>query len=352
MSEIYPFSHSADQYQYTIPVKQFATLISPASLKHYYDHRFTQVNSPGRAATNCVSDRTANGSIPTFAYYESTTMVLKPRDITTYLAQSVVSGYKLHRDYIEYIEQFYKNEPFVVPAEIIFSDNMGAVPSLTGIDATKQFKFTHVKEMCVLFPRRVSDYTVQFNPCLEKLSVSMFNHDYPEKETDTTSARFLRSQLETMGLDTVLQCTESLEQSITSPPSYLRPVRDRSMSDNTDFIFVIPLERASANAFFFDGKDSGADTETVTISGKFIRDKNGQTIDTYALLNRHDDAVNEASYNRTPPIVALVSDTFWLFTSHNGGVVEYNTKESWIELFEKRFPALAQKLARDYMARF
>jgi hypothetical protein len=64
----------------------------------------------------------------------------------------------------------------------------------------------------------------------------MFNHDYPDKETNTTSARFLRSQLEAMGLDTILQVTESLEQSYISPPSY------RSVSDNTDFVFVIPVE--------------------------------------------------------------------------------------------------------------
>jgi hypothetical protein len=80
----------------------------------------------------------------------------------------------------------------------------------------------------------------------------MFNHDYPDKETNTTSARFFRSQLESMGLDTILQATESLEQSYISPPSYQIPTRDRSISDNTDFVFVIPVERLSANAFFFD----------------------------------------------------------------------------------------------------
>jgi hypothetical protein len=100
------------------------------------------------------------------------------------------------------------NEPFVVPAEIIYNDKFGAYPHGNGIDATKQFKFTNVKEVCILFPR-----------CLDKLCISMFNHDYPDKETNTVSARFLRSQLEARGLDTILQATESLEQSYISPPS-------------------------------------------------------------------------------------------------------------------------------------
>jgi hypothetical protein len=87
----------------------------------------------------------------------------------------------------------FTNEPFVVPAEIIYSDNFGAYPHGNDIDVTKQFKFTNVKEVRILFPPHVSDLTVQFSPCLDKLCISMFNHDYPDKETNTTSARFLRS---------------------------------------------------------------------------------------------------------------------------------------------------------------
>jgi hypothetical protein len=70
----------------------------------------------------------------------------------------------------------------------------------------------------------------------------MFNHDYLDKQTNTTSAQFLWSQLEAMGLDTILQATESLEQSYISPPSYQFPTSDRSISDNTDFVFVIPTK--------------------------------------------------------------------------------------------------------------
>jgi hypothetical protein len=183
-------------------------------------------------------------------------ILLKPRSITSYAVESIISGYKLNPTYISYIRDFYQNEPFVVPAELVYTDNMGGTgPDSTGINVTKQFKFTHVKEICILFPRYPTDLTVHFNPCLDKLSLTMFNHDYPDKETNTTSARFLRSQLEAMVLDSLLTCTESLEQSYTSPPSFKPLTRDRSFSDNSDFVFVIPVEHESANAFFFDGLD-------------------------------------------------------------------------------------------------
>ena len=351
MHEVYPFTQTGDGTKYDY--LRFAQVIGSINTQHNYDHRFTQVNVFGRAASNCVADITTAGAFPTEARYTGVDILLKPRTITTYLAQTILSGYKLSSAYMDYIDTLYKNEPFVVPAEQIYSDTMGQAPTTTGLDATKQFKFNHVKELCVLFPRHVSDYTVQFNPCLDKLTITMFNHDYPDKETDTTSARFLRSQLEAMGLDTILQCTESLEQSYTSPPSYLYPTRDRSIRDNTDFVFVLPVERQSANAFFFDGLDSGADTENVTISGKFIVDKDNNRIDTYAILNRNNtQAITNDSYNRAAPVLCLVSDTFWLFTSRNGGTVEYNTKETWNELFSRRYPEIYKRLMSAYVAKY
>jgi hypothetical protein len=352
MAEIHPFPQTGPTNYTTFDYRAFANCISVSNNFDGYDHRFTQVNSYGRAASNCVSDWTSIGTKPTHASYIGFNLRLSPSTISTYSAQTVISGYKLDPGYIEHIRNFYMKEPFVVPAELVYSDHFGGHVGTDGINVTKQFKFTHVKEICVLFPRYFSDYTVQFNPCLEKLSLTMFNHDYPDKETDTTSARFLRSQLEAMSLDSILQCTESLEQSYTSPPSYKRPTRDRSISDNTDFVFVIPCERSSANAFFFDGLDSGADTENVTLTGRIITDKDnhGAKVDTYANQTRDDDDGNRP--NVTPPILSLVTDTFWLFTSEEGGQVEYNTRETWNELFAQRFPQLYQKLMAGYMSKY
>jgi hypothetical protein len=117
-------------------------------------------------------------------------------------------------------------------------------------------------------------------------------------------------------------------------------------------VFVIPVERARANAFFFDGLNSGADTETLTLSGKFISDGSNHKLDNYILFNRNDDDPTNNTYNKTPPIIRFITDTFWLFTSRNGGSVEYNTKETWNELLSKRYPALYDRLLRQYMSKF
>jgi hypothetical protein len=119
-------------------------------------------------------------------------------------------------------------------------------------------------------------------------------------------------------------------------------------------VFVLPVERLSANAFFFDELDSGADTENVTITGTFITDKDGNKVNNYTFLNRNDNHVvsNSDTYNRTPPVMCLVTDTFWLFTSNNGGSVEYNTKEKWDELFKKRYTAIYQRLMNEYFSKY
>jgi hypothetical protein len=54
MAEIYPFSENNDHEIFSY--KQFSNVITSTRQQNNYDHRFTQVNSFGRAASNCVSD--------------------------------------------------------------------------------------------------------------------------------------------------------------------------------------------------------------------------------------------------------------------------------------------------------
>jgi hypothetical protein len=90
---------------------------------------------------------TAYNAIPKITGYEGVDILLKPRLINTYPAKSIITGYKLQSGYMEHIYKLYQNEPFIVCAEIIYSDNFGTYTHANGIDATKQFKFTNVKEV-------------------------------------------------------------------------------------------------------------------------------------------------------------------------------------------------------------
>jgi hypothetical protein len=135
MDEVYPFTENSDHKIFNY--KQCSNILSSTRQQNNYDHRFTQVNAFGRAATNCVANYSAVNSVPKIFGYEGVDILLKPRLINTYLAQSIITGYKLQSGYMEHIYKLYQNEPFVVPAKIIYSDNFGAYPHDNGIDATK-----------------------------------------------------------------------------------------------------------------------------------------------------------------------------------------------------------------------
>jgi hypothetical protein len=72
----------------------------------------------------------------------------------------------------------------------------------------------------------------------EIINITMFNHDYPDKETNTVRARFLRFHLEAMGLYTILQATESLEKSYVSPlPINIQLVIDQYVIIQISYLF-------------------------------------------------------------------------------------------------------------------
>jgi hypothetical protein len=69
-------------------------------------------------------------------------------------------------------------------------------------------------------------------------------------------------------------------------------------------------------------------------------------VDTYYVLNRNNevpgvDGVQEIN-NKTAPILCLVSDSFFIFTSNRKAV--YETTLTWNEAFSKNFPQIYNTL--------
>jgi hypothetical protein len=173
----------------------------------------------------------------------------------------------------------------------------------------------------------------------------MLSRNWPDQPISTASAEFFRLQLEAANLDSVLPCTESFEHSYTTIPTYQYPVRDRSRFDDTDFGLIIPTERSTGNAFFFDGINSNHETillkgspMSVDLEGNIISSE----LNTYIRLNRNNDNHATAGHtdklNRTPLILALVSDTFFIFQVGRSTI--YEVDHTWNKIFSERFPDL------------
>jgi hypothetical protein len=93
-AEYYPFTQ--DQLGNHYNVIKFANAVGSSTANHNYDHRFTQVNATGRACTNVVADECAIDQLPNYAEYNGVDILLRPRDISVFSAQSILSGYKLN----------------------------------------------------------------------------------------------------------------------------------------------------------------------------------------------------------------------------------------------------------------
>jgi hypothetical protein len=70
-------------------------------------------------------------------------------------------------------------------------------------------------------------------------------------------------------------------------------------------------------------------------------------VDTYYILNRNGDQPTgqvDTIYNKTAPILCLVSDSFFLFATDRKAV--YETSLTWNETFSRNYPEIYQRLVQ------
>jgi hypothetical protein len=68
----------------------------------------------------------------------------------------------------------------------------------------------------------------------------------------------------------------------------------------------------------------------------------GKGGDVYYYLNAEDEQAEEV-HNHTAPILAVVSDTFWLFSTSERPVYEIGA--SWNETFARNWPDVFRRLS-------
>jgi hypothetical protein len=75
-------------------------------------------------------------------------------------------------------------------------------------------------------------------------------------------------------------------------------------------------------------------------------DGTSSIVDTYYILNRNDKVPNGSTIpqilNTTAPIIALVSDSFFIFQT--GRKVSYETTQTWTNIFSTKFPSTFDRL--------
>ena len=98
---------------------------------------------------------------------------------------------------------------------------------------------------------------------------------------------------------------------------------------------IFNLERQSSNAFFADPVNSAS--ETISVTGGPQKQDDG---DVYYDISAEDEPLK---INFTCPINAIVSDTFWFFST--GQRANYEIGLSWNECLAKNFPDVYRSLS-------
>ncbi|GHU21436.1 hypothetical protein FACS189472_14110 [Alphaproteobacteria bacterium] len=204
----------------------------------------------------------------------------------------------------------------------------------------------NAKEIIGLLPRTSNDLTCFRNPEYHHLMFTLLNRNFPQKGCNSNSTEFYRMEMESCNLDTILCPTQSFENSYLKKVCPYFPMRQRCSEDDTDFLLIFNLERQSFNAFFADPVNSTNESITLTGSPQVqgIQDTEHKTGgDTYYYLNAEGDQVDdEAHHNHTAPILAIVSDSFWLFTTTERPT--YEIAAGWNETLMKHYPDVLRRL--------
>jgi hypothetical protein len=320
--------------------------IVPCTPFEMYSKRFTQVRVSGYARGNLYVQESTVVAGTGYGMYDATPLKIDPDVSITSSAVSTIMGFSLRDSVKEAFSLYYATTPFVIASERVFIQSFSTGPSASGLNCAMNIPLNNAKEVIALFPRDANEITCFRNPEYNHLMLTMLNRNFPQKGAHSNSTEFYRMELESCNLDTGLCPTQSFETSYNKKSCPYFPFRQRCEEDDTDFLMIFNLERQSSNAFFADPVNSA--NESITLTGgpqaQGIGDPVNKTGgDVYYFLNAENDQTDdEAHKNHTAPILAVVSDTFWLFSTKERPLYEIGM--TWNECLAKNFPQVLQRL--------
>jgi len=231
----------------------------------------------------------------------------------------------MKRDALERERQKYETEPFVIPAQRIDISSFPNGATSTSLKTSQNIALRRVTDFMIYFPKLAQQITCWENPMLQNLHLNTMGHNYPEKSVKTIDPNFIQMQLQAADLSSFgLEATDEFENSLTVPRSG-EEVIYVPHTDLTSFVITIPVERSSGAGIYFDGLDTNGQNVSVELRANPIHQGDYDTYYNFA----------GGTAFPPPPVLAMVMDTYWLFSSRNGGFCHYETSRDVHELLRQ-----------------
>lgn len=203
--------------------------------------------------------------------------------LTLKSAKSFINCYNIPHESHEKLRNLLTSTKIYIPAQRIDQYTFSQLPTVSSMNCNTTQSFVNCSSLAFTWPRTPNELTCSVNPRMTSIQLQVDNKTYPDKPFDTRSFEHSNYILTNLMFDDFFKPNKGLERSLS---------KRIETEDNTNYTFVVSLERLDSSPFVFEGLTK--DNCYITLNGTF--DQNSP----YSTLN-----------TRQNPIMFVCQDTLW-----------------------------------------
>lgn len=254
-------------------LKQCFTNLGDVCRTYYYFPNFNAFQDPTEA-----KQKTIYGFIPKIWELTCTCGPL-----TLKSAKSFINCYNVPHETHEKLRNLLTSTKIYIPAQRIDQYTFSQLPTVSSMNCNTTQSFVNCSSLAFTWPRSPNELTCSVNPRMTSIQLQIDNKTYPDKPFDTRSFEHSNYILTNLMFDDFFKPNKGLERALS---------KRLETEDNTNYAFVVSLERLDSSPFVFEGLTK--DNCYITLNGTF------DSQSPYSTLN-----------TRQNPIMFVCQDTLW-----------------------------------------
>ena len=254
-------------------LKQCFTNLGDICRTYYYFPNFNAFQDPGDSKQKVIY-----GFLPKIWELTCTCGPL-----TLKSAKSFINCYNVPHDTHEKLRNLLTNTKIYIPGQRIDQYTFSQLPTVSSMNCNTTQSFVNCSSLAFTWPRTPNELTCSVNPIMSSIQLQIDNKTYPDKPFDTRSFEHSNYILTNLMFDDFFKPNKGLERALS---------KRLETEDNTNYAFVVSLERLDSSPFVFEGLTK--DNCYITLNGTF------DSQSPYSTLN-----------TRQNPIMFVCQDTLW-----------------------------------------
>lgn len=216
--------------------------------------------------------------------YIGTPVGITPGALILQSAKSFINCYNIPHDRHEQLRDLLSSTKIYIPGQRIDQYTFSQTPTISSMNCNTTQSLVNCSALAFIWPRTPNELTCSVNPYMSSIQLQIDNKTYPDKPFSTYSPEHASYILSNLMFDDFFSPNKSLERSLST---------QREWEDNTNYAFVVSLERLDSSPFVFEGLTK--DNCYITLNGTF-----DSSYQPYSKLS-----------SRQNPIMFVCQDTLW-----------------------------------------